>query len=182
MHEPGVASRQGESQLPGWRWEAAADRQVLQSELPSLLAQGGPPAGGGTGGTGGGTGGGDTIPVITAEPVTLEGNTTGGYSGPIRGVTATDADGDPVTLTNNAPALAQPSHPRRDGAPRTCPRAPHTVPLVGVRNATKSRVRRRWKRRMIARTQGPKGKRGPRCFQHALLPSWSAAAPAGTTM
>jgi hypothetical protein len=53
---------------------------------------------------GGGTGGDDTIPVINAQPVTLEGNTIGGYSGPIPGVTATDADGDPVTLTNNAPA------------------------------------------------------------------------------
>jgi alpha-tubulin suppressor-like RCC1 family protein len=71
--------------------------------LPIPLPGGG--TGGGTGGQGGGTGGGDTIPEISAQPVTLEGNTTGGYSGPIPGVTASDADGDAVTLTNNAPAL-----------------------------------------------------------------------------
>ncbi len=72
-------------------------------QIPLPLPGGG--YGSGTGGTGGGTGGGNTIPVITVESVTIEGNTTGGYSGPIPGVTATDADGDPVTLTNNAPAV-----------------------------------------------------------------------------
>jgi alpha-tubulin suppressor-like RCC1 family protein len=58
------------------------------------------------GGGGGGGPVGDTNqgPVITVQPVTLEGNATGGYSGPIPGVTATDPDGDAVTLTNNAPA------------------------------------------------------------------------------
>jgi hypothetical protein len=64
-------------------------------------------SGGGGGGTGGGVpigGGSNRPPVISAVAVTLEGNTTGGYTGPIPGVTANDPDGDRVTLTNNAPA------------------------------------------------------------------------------
>jgi hypothetical protein len=44
-------------------------------------------------------------PAIITTPITLEGNTTGGYSGPLSGVTATDPDGDAVTLTNDAPAV-----------------------------------------------------------------------------
>lgn len=42
-------------------------------------------------------------PEIVTEAVTLEGNTTGGYSGPIPGVSVTDPDGDDVTLGNDAP-------------------------------------------------------------------------------
>ncbi|ADU11393.1 Hyalin [Micromonospora sp. L5] len=84
---------------------AIVDRGYCEGlQIPLPLPGGG--FGGGTGGQGGGeTGGGNTIPTISAAPVTLEANTTGGYSGPIPGVAATDADGDTVTLTNNAPAL-----------------------------------------------------------------------------
>ncbi len=48
-----------------------------------------------------------TPPTINATPLTLEGNTTGGWSGTLTGVTATDDVSGPgeVTLTNNAPAL-----------------------------------------------------------------------------
>jgi hypothetical protein len=48
-----------------------------------------------------------TPPVISTTPVTLEGNTTGGYTGSLPGVTATDP-GHPdevVSLTNNAPSV-----------------------------------------------------------------------------
>jgi hypothetical protein len=46
-------------------------------------------------------------PVITVEqdPLTLEGNTKGGYAGVISGVSATDPDDEPVTLANNAPGV-----------------------------------------------------------------------------
>jgi hypothetical protein len=42
-------------------------------------------------------------PTVTTAPVSLEGNTTGGFTGTITGVTTADADGDTVTLTSNAP-------------------------------------------------------------------------------
>jgi len=44
-------------------------------------------------------------PVITVgeDPLMFEGNATGGYVGPISGVSAVDPDGQPVTLTNNSP-------------------------------------------------------------------------------
>ena len=48
-----------------------------------------------------------TPPTLTVTPLTLEGNTTGGYSGDLSGVTAEDPD-DPaadVTLTDDAPDL-----------------------------------------------------------------------------
>lgn len=41
-------------------------------------------------------------PQVSAEPATLEGNTTGGYTGALPGATASDPDGDQVTLANNA--------------------------------------------------------------------------------
>ncbi|WP_167305977.1 nidogen-like domain-containing protein [Nocardioides euryhalodurans] len=44
-------------------------------------------------------------PVLTVADATLEGNTTGGWAGPITGVTATDPDGGEVELVNDAPAL-----------------------------------------------------------------------------
>jgi hypothetical protein len=44
---------------------------------------------------------GDAPPVITTEPVTLEGNQYKAYVGDIPGVTATDPDGGDVTLTNS---------------------------------------------------------------------------------
>jgi hypothetical protein len=48
-----------------------------------------------------------TPPSITTNPLTLEGNTTGGYSGPLGGVTITDPDdlASVVTVSNNAPTL-----------------------------------------------------------------------------
>jgi len=44
-------------------------------------------------------------PVISvdADPLVLERNASDGYVGPLSGVTATDPDGDDITLTNNAP-------------------------------------------------------------------------------
>ncbi len=48
-----------------------------------------------------------TPPAITTTPVTLEGNTTDGYTGSLPGVTATDPDhpDDLVSLTNDAPSV-----------------------------------------------------------------------------
>lgn len=44
-------------------------------------------------------------PVVSAQPVTVEGNTVGGYTGALTGASGQDPDGDTVTLTNNAPTL-----------------------------------------------------------------------------
>ncbi len=44
------------------------------------------------------------VPLVHIEPVTVEGNTAGGYTGTLPGASAEDPDGDPVTLTNNAPS------------------------------------------------------------------------------
>lgn len=48
-----------------------------------------------------------TPPAINTTPVTLEGNTTGGHTGSLPGVTANDPDhpDDPVSLTNDAPSV-----------------------------------------------------------------------------
>ncbi|MDA3935410.1 MAG: cell wall-binding repeat-containing protein [Actinomycetota bacterium] len=42
-------------------------------------------------------------PTISTVPVSIEGNVYGGYSGAISGVTASDPDGLPVSLTSDAP-------------------------------------------------------------------------------
>lgn len=41
-------------------------------------------------------------PTVEAQPITLEGNTTGGYRGTLSGVAASDPDGDQVILTDDA--------------------------------------------------------------------------------
>jgi hypothetical protein len=42
---------------------------------------------------------------LDTNPLVLEGNTTGGFTGTLSGVSASDPDGDTVTLINDAPAL-----------------------------------------------------------------------------
>lgn len=42
---------------------------------------------------------------LSANPLLVEGDTVGGYSGPLSGVVVSDPDGDDVTLTNDAPVV-----------------------------------------------------------------------------
>lgn len=44
-------------------------------------------------------------PTLTVADVTLQGNTTGGYTGVIPGVSATDPDGDEPSLVSDAPVV-----------------------------------------------------------------------------